>query len=67
MRKMTVVVHGHTHDWSFSFDGDPAFLAEWREDGLDVTETLYTIPEELPVEDIRTWCFEQDLQKMETG
>lgn len=59
-RKMSITVRGKGHTWSFEFDGDPKYLEEWRADGLEVDELIYSIPEWLPVPLFRVWCFLQD-------
>jgi hypothetical protein len=41
---MSVEVKGKTKLWSFEFYGDPKYLDEWREDGLEVNEIIYTVP-----------------------
>lgn len=41
---MSVEVQGKKHKWSFEFYGDPKYLDEWREDGLEINEIVNTIP-----------------------
>lgn len=41
---LSVTVQGKQHKWCFDFKGDPAQLAEWRADGLEVYEIQHTIP-----------------------
>lgn len=33
---ISITVKGKQHDWTFTFKADPAHLAEWRADGLEV-------------------------------
>jgi len=61
-KRMFVTVRGKRHEWSFKFDGDPAHIAEWQADGLEV----YILENSIPawVADLgmaRQWCFVQDL------
>lgn len=42
---LSVTVKGNTSEWSFNFYGDPKYLQEWRNDGLEVYEICNTIPE----------------------
>lgn len=58
---MSVTVRGKAHTWSFHFDGDPKYLQEWRDDGLEVYEIYNSFPEWLPSPLIRSWCFVQDV------
>lgn len=57
---LAITVRGKQHTWTFHFDGDPKYLQEWRDDGLEVDELYNTIPEWLPGWAIRPWCFIQD-------
>jgi hypothetical protein len=43
-QRMFIDVQGNRHRWTFPFMGDPAQLAEWRADGLEVNEVYATIP-----------------------
>jgi len=60
-RQLSITVRGKEHEWNFHFDGDPKYLAEWREDGLEVNEIYNSIPEWLPSILMRPWCFIQDV------
>lgn len=63
MKKLlSLEVRGAEKDWSFEFYGDPKYLEDWREDGLEINEVMNTIPEW--VADLgltKIWCFFQDL------
>ena len=59
---LSVEIKGKEKDWSFNFYGDPKYLDEWREDGLEINEICNTIP--LWVHSMgltRPWIFLQDL------
>ena len=43
-RTMFIEVRGKQHTWSFSFEGDPTHIADWRADGLEVNEVAGTVP-----------------------
>lgn len=43
-RRMFVEVSGRSSLWMFEFYGDPAHLADWRADGLEVNEIVGTVP-----------------------
>jgi hypothetical protein len=43
-RPMFIEVRGNQHRWSFNFDGDPAHLADWRADGLEVNVIEGSVP-----------------------
>ena len=59
---MFVEVRGKQRSWSFSFYGDPAHIADWRADGLEVFEIENTIPVGVAGFGLtRAWCFVQDL------
>jgi hypothetical protein len=65
---MSVEVKGKHSRWGFEFYGDPAYLEEWRADGLEVYEIVNTIP----VWVVRwgltlPWCFMQDLFNFKFG
>ena len=63
MKKLlSLEVKGKTKEWSFNFYGDPKYLDEWREDGLEINEVINSVPE--LINDIgltRLWIFLQDL------
>jgi len=59
---LAVEIKGKEKNWSFNFYGDPKYLDEWREDGLEVVEICNTIP--LWVHSMgltAVWIFVQDL------
>lgn len=59
---LAVEIKGKEKNWSFNFYGDPKYLNEWREDGLDVVEICNTIP--LWIHNLgltKIWIFLQDL------
>lgn len=58
-----ISVRGKRKTWGFHFYGDPKYIEEWREDGLDVTIIENTIPAWW-VDwgfSVRLWCIAQDL------
>lgn len=61
-QRISIIVRGKSGAlYSFTFDADPRYLAEWQADGLDVAEVLYSVP--LWVVDLgltRVWCAAQD-------
>lgn len=63
MKKLlSVEVKGQEKSWSFEFYGDPKYLDEWRQDGLEINEIVNTIP--LWAIDLgltKIWIFFQDL------
>lgn len=61
MKRLSIIVKGHKHEWSFTFTGDPSHLDDWRNDGLEVYEVINEIPEWLPSPLIRLWIFIQDI------
>jgi len=59
---MSVEVTGASKTWSFLFYGDPKYLEEWRNDGLEVDEIINTIPEwVMDLGLTRPWIFLQDI------
>lgn len=59
---LSVEIKGKEKNWSFNFYGDPKYLREWRDDGLEIFEICNTIP--LWVHSMgltRPWMFFQDL------
>ena len=44
-QKFSLVVRGKEKLWGFTFEGDPAHLADWQADGLQVCEVLNRIPQ----------------------
>ena len=62
MNKLLYIeVKGKEKEWSFSFYGDPKYIDEWREDGLEIDEIVNTCPTWVPWWGIRVWFFFQDL------
>ncbi len=63
-QKISIEVRGKQKTWSFTFDGDPKHLADWRADGLEVYEVDNTIPEwAVSLGLLRPWCLVQDAWK----
>ena len=61
-RIYSITVTGHAHKWSFLFDGDPQYLQEWLDDGLDVALVVNIIPEWVAnLGLVKVWCFLQDI------
>lgn len=61
-RKIEITVRGKSDTWGFVFQGDPKYLEEWLEDGLEVSEVLNTIPlwaQQMGLTHI--WCRVQDV------
>jgi hypothetical protein len=49
-------------NYSFNFYGDPKYLDEWREDGLEIDEVINTIPEWIVMLGLtKGWIFFQDI------
>lgn len=42
---LQIVVRGKTKTYAFVFKGDPKYIKEWQEQGLDIDEVLNSIPE----------------------
>ncbi|GAB2471774.1 hypothetical protein GCM10027082_24070 [Comamonas humi] len=42
---ISIVVKGKTKTYDFHFKGDPKYIPEWEEQGLEVAEVLNSIPE----------------------
>ncbi len=58
---MSIEVRGREKRWGFLFEGDPAHLAEWRADGLEVDEVCNVIPVWAQRMGLtRVWCRVQD-------
>lgn len=61
-KTLAINIRGRRKSWSFKFQGDPKYLAEWREDGLEIDEVYNTIPEwAVNAGLLRVWCFVQDV------
>lgn len=59
---LSITVRGNGYAWDFEFMGDPAYIAEWRADGLEISEVVNVIPEwVVNVGLLKPWCFMQDL------
>lgn len=59
---LSVAVKGKNHLWGFNFYGDPKYIKEWREDGLDIVEIENIVPEWIAdLNLVREWCFLQDI------
>ena len=59
---LSIEVKGNDHAWSFSFYGDPKYLDEWREDGLEINAIVNVVP--AWVVDLgltKIWIFIQDI------
>lgn len=59
---LSVTVKGKHKTWSFDFYGDPQYIQEWLDDGLDIVVICNTVPvwvAKLGL--VREWCFIQDL------
>lgn len=55
-------IRGYRHLWGIDVMADPKHVADWQADGLNVTETLNTIPEwVVDLGLVRMWCLFQDL------
>lgn len=60
-RKIIITVKGRSASWSFEFVGEPAHLAEWRQDGLEVYEVANAVPQWVQSMKLtRIWCLVQD-------
>lgn len=63
MKKLyQIAVRGKTKEWLFDFKGDPRYLQEWLDDGLDIAEVLSIVP--TWIVDIgltKLWCRIQDI------
>lgn len=61
-KRHALAVRGKQHEWSFTILVDPRYVAEWREDGLEIHEIYNSIPEWIvDMRLTRLWCFVQDL------
>lgn len=61
-QRLSITVRGKQHEWTFHFDGDPKYLAEWREDGLIIDEVVNSIPDWIAGTVLmRPWIFFQDI------
>lgn len=59
-QRLSITVRGKQKTWNFHFEGNPKYLHDWRDDGLEIHEVHNTIPDWLPSSFIRAWCFIQD-------
>ena len=61
-RLLSIEIRGDTKDWSFNFYGDPKYIEDWREDGLEINEIINTVPEwVVHLGMVKPWVFFQDL------
>lgn len=67
MKLMHVSIQGRQHEWGFIFAGDPAHLADWHADGLDVALVVNTVPAWLPAWAVRGWVAAQDIINFKWG
>ena len=58
--KMQICVRGNTKEFYFEFDGEPEYLQEWWDDGLDVSVIVNEIPTWMPAGLVNLWCKVQD-------
>lgn len=59
---LCIHIRGRHKSWGFNFYGDPKYLDEWREDGLEVTEIVNTVPAwVVDIGMVRPWIFMQDI------
>ena len=57
-----VTVRGKQYEWNFKFYGNPKYLQDWRDDGLEIYEIENRIPSWIVDTGLaRVWCFFQDL------
>lgn len=58
-----ISIKGKRKRWGFHFYGDPKYIPEWQEDGLDVTIIENVIPAWWVDAglSVRFWCFWQDV------
>jgi hypothetical protein len=61
MKKLySMEIRGNTKQWSFYFHGDPKYVNEWRDDGLEINEIINVIPEWIvSIGLMRPWVFFQ--------
>jgi hypothetical protein len=43
VKPLTITIQGKHKLWSFTFEGDPAYLEEWRRDGLEIDEVISSV------------------------
>jgi hypothetical protein len=63
MKKLlSIKVNGNNRRWAFTFYGDPAYLEQWRADGLEIDIVENTIPKWINDLNLtRPWIFLQDI------
>lgn len=44
-KKCTVTIKGKDKIWSFEIWAQDSWIKDWREDGLEINEVIYSIPE----------------------
>lgn len=60
-RLYRLIVRGKLHEWAFDIRGDPKYLREWLDDGLDVNIVLNEIPFwVMQLGLTKLWCWLQD-------
>ncbi len=61
-QRLIISVRGTRHEWNFQIMGDPKYLQEWRDDGLNVDELFHSIPEWVVNAKLASvWMFFEDL------
>ncbi len=59
---LIIAVRGNQKTWGFNFYGDPKYIQEWRDDGLEIGEVQNVIPGWIVnIGLTRAWCFFQDV------
>ena len=59
---LIIAVRGNQKTWGFNFYGDPKYIQEWRDDGLEIGEVQNVIPVWIVnIGLTRMWCFFQDV------
>ena len=44
MAKLALTIQGKNHSWVWIVEGDPKYLEEWRDDGLEIDEIIIIVP-----------------------
>lgn len=58
----TITIKGKEHAWSIDIQADPSHVNDWREDGLEIHEVLYSIPEwVVNIGFAKVWVFISDI------